>query len=295
MLQKEQLTGMNRQRIRNVDNLIKYFFVTALAGVLYLGTSQVSFGQLQDGDFEDFTTAPSSTNGGGLSSPDYATGATLTYWSNAGYNYVFTGGNPGDLVISGQFGTNDFALAGPANGNANGLALPAGYTGNVVALDPVVEVGPLTQVVTGLTDGKTYAVTFDWAGAQQYDYNTPTTENMSVALGSSTGVFIPGSGDTSGTLVGGQTTTTTNNLPNGFTGWETQTFDFTADATTETLYFLAGGGPVGDPPFVLLADVSMTPVPEPATAASWTMLFGMLILLGNRAWRRYQKRPSTVT
>ncbi|MCE0497752.1 MAG: hypothetical protein LV481_07390 [Methylacidiphilales bacterium] len=286
----------HKQQVYNVDNLKRYSFPIVLAGILlYLGIAQVSFSQAQlsftNGDFTGFSTAPPEY-GAGLNSaanPDYTGGATLSSWSNTGYNFVFTNGNAGDITIQGADG--DFELAGPnADGGSvhNGLALPTGYTGNVVALDPVYETGPLSQVVTGLTNGQEYAVTFDYAGAEQYNYNTATTENMSVALGAA--------GLSNANIVAdGQTTQTLSNAANGFTGWYTQTFDFTADATSETLYFLAGGGPVGDPPFTLLADVTMTPVPEPATSASWTIFFGMLILLGNRAWRRHKKRPSTNT
>ena len=174
-----------------MDNQKKYFFATVLAGILYLGLAQISLSQAQisftNGQFTSFTTAPGSTNGAGLDMPNfnpaYTTGAALTGWTNADYAFVFTGGNPGDITIQGQDGA--FELAGPsANGGSinNGLTLPPGG-GNVVAMDGAYEVGPLSQVVTGLVANQRYAVTFSWAAAEQYNYNTQTTESFSVALG----------------------------------------------------------------------------------------------------------------
>ena len=280
-----------------MDNLKNYFLATAIAAVLYLGTAQISFGQnlLTNGNFTSFTTAPP-TDGSGLDTTSYTTGAVLSSWTNAGYTFVFTNGNAGDLTITGSAGA--FSLRGPNNTTPtnNGLDLPPQPPGgaNVVALDGAYEVGPLTQVVGGLTAGKTYAVSFDWAGAQQNgNYNTATTDSFSVALGAATGVFTAGPGGTSGTLAGSQTTAVADNVAHGFTGWMTQTFDFTATGSSETLYFLANGTPTGEPPFALLSDVSLTVVPEPATSATWTLLFGMLILAGNRGWRLYRKRAVT--
>jgi len=45
-----------------------------------------------------------------------------------------------------------------------------------------------------------------------------------------------------------------------------QTFTYTASNTSEVLSFLAVGTPAGEPPFSLLAGVTMTPTPIPAAA-----------------------------
>jgi len=50
-----------------------------------------------------------------------------------------------------------------------------------------------------------------------------------------------------------------------------QSFTYTATATSEVLSFLAAGGPSGAPPFVLLDGVSIIPIAEPA---SWMTLVG---------------------
>jgi len=255
-----------------VDNLKNYFLATALTGAMCLGTAQISFGQnlIVNGTF----TSLSLSSGGQLGA-----NVTATDWSTTGYNFVFPSGDPGDTGVTCPGG--NFSLWGPTNGSANGMALPPGGS-NVVAADGAYEVGPITQVISG----------FEWAAGQQYTFTGNTTESWSVALGAATGVFTAGTGDNSGTLAGGQTTTAVHLTSEGFHAWQTQTFDFTANNTMETLYFLANGTPTGDPPFSLLADVSMVAVPEPKVTAVWTVLFGILIMAGNWAWRCRQQRET---
>ena len=63
----------------------------------------------------------------------------------------------------------------------------------------------------------------------------------------------------------------------GFTGWMTQTYDFTAASATQTLRFLAVGGPGGLPPIAAIDNVSLTGgVPEPAAWALMLVGFGGL-------------------
>ena len=75
--------------------------------------------------------------------------------------------------------------------------------------------------------GETYAVTFEWAGAQQEGFDGLNTEQLEVSLGSQN-----------------QFTTVYDNAIHGFSGWMPQTFYFTADATSEVLSFLAIGTPI---------------------------------------------------
>lgn len=74
----------------------------------------------------------------------------------------------------------------------------------------------------------------------------------------------------------------------GFSGWFSEAFDFTATSATETLSFLARGGPAGLPPYALLDGVSLTAVPEPAT---WGLMIAGFAMVGAAARRR---RTNTV-
>jgi hypothetical protein len=73
-----------------------------------------------------------------------------------------------------------------------------------------------------------------------------------------------------------------------FTGWYSETFDYTATSTTEVLSFMADGTPNGEPPFALLDGVSLnnvTPAPEPGTLPLlFTGLMGGLGILRSRKW-----------
>lgn len=81
-----------------------------------------------------------------------------------------------------------------------------------------------------------------------------------------------------------QDTQIVNNASRGFTGWMDQTFDFVATGPSDVLSFLANGTPAGVPPFALLANVSITQVPEPASLT--VLLSGITGLIG-LGWRRH--------
>ena len=271
-----------------MDKLKSYFLATALAGVLYLGATQISFGQdlIVDGPFSSFTSPAggelTTTAAGGY------TGVTLSAWSSGGYIFVFPSGNEGDGPdVASSFGTN-FSLWGSNNGGLTTLTAPPDG-GDVVAADGAYRVGPLSQVVSGLTSGQTYAVSFEWAGAQQSGFNGATTESWTVSLGA------PGlTGVASASIPGALTTPVVDDNSHSATPWMSQTFDFTATGASETLYFLATGTPNGVPPFSLLGDVTMTavPVPEPKASAGWTLLFVMLTMAGNWVRHRYQNKSA---
>lgn len=207
---------------------------------------------------------------GGFETGDYGQinwgGHQLSGWTSNGYNFLFNGSNVDNGGTSGSYG--NLQLWGPNNGASNGLqASPVG--GNFVAADGAFEMAPLQQTVNGLVAGQQYNLTFYWAGAQQSGFDGATTEQWQVSLGNQT-----------------QSTAIKNNVNHGFTGWQKETFTFTASGASEVLSFLAVGTPAGVPPFSLLDGVSMVAVPEPQT---WGMLGLGLGLVGFAARRRKAK------
>jgi hypothetical protein len=197
----------------------------------------------------------------GLTGSGYSPSESMADWTSTGYNFVFL---PTSIVASGSSGSLSLWSPNSSPASSNGFTNASPTGGNFIGADSDYETEAISQTITGLTVGKTYAVSFAWAGAQQEgtNYTSPTTDQWSVTLGSS----------------GTQSTQVIDVTGKGFSGWMTQTFDYVATSSTEVLSFLASGSPSGQPPFALLADVSMTQVPEPATWA--LMLTGLAGLAG---------------
>jgi hypothetical protein len=135
----------------------------------------------------------------------------------------------------------------------------------------------LEQTVTGLTVGKEYALTFEWAAGQQTGFSA-TTDQWVAMLGSQT-----------------ESTAVVTNPSHGFTGWMGATLDFTATATSELLTLdgvgtcLAGScgeTESGAPPFALIDSVALNGVPEPSTWAMMLLGFAGLSYAGFRNRRR---------
>ena len=203
----------------------------------------------------------------------YTSNESVTGWTSTGYNFIFL---PGSSAANGDFGTANVTFWGAAGTEvSNGYTVPVPGGGNFMALDadyPSTDskgnlaTAAASQTINGLTAGKTYNVSFAWAGAQQEGYTGATTENLTVSLGSSS-----------------QTTKTVNLASEGFSGWMNQTFSFVATSSSEVLSFLAGGSPA-IPPFVLVANVSLTPAPEPASVV--VLMTGFTVLAGIASRRR---------
>jgi Protein of unknown function (DUF642) len=206
-------------------------------------------------------------NNGGFSGPSTSgeisngsySGVTLPGWTNANgsYNFVFTSGS---ALAPNQFG-NTVSFYGPPTSSPNG--------GNFVALSSDFNQGTISQTISGLTAGKTYIVSFDYAGAQQKGYSGASSDYLAVSLGGQT-----------------DDTPTLNDPSNGFTGWNSDTLEFTATSTSETLSFLAVGTPSGVPSFALLDGVSISQTPEPG---SLVLLSTGLIGLSGFVRSRFKK------
>jgi hypothetical protein len=244
---------------------------TVAAAVIGLALSLVGVGAqatnlVNNGSFQQLT--------GGIGQIGYNGSSLLTGWTNGhdssgdlGYNFVYS---PGSADTSGANGASgNVKLWGPGDGSNNGMPTTSPDGNNFIAADGAYQVAPISQTITGLTVNAQYAVSFYYAGAQQYGFDGITTEAWDVSLG-------------------GQTidTATLTDQDKGFTGWQYTTLTFTATSTSEVLSFLAAGTPSGEPPFSLLDGVSMTQVttvPEPASAA---MLLTGLIAIGVIVRRR---------
>jgi hypothetical protein len=211
----------------------------------------------------------------------------------------WTGG--GDLIFVDAPGTADdgsyLSVYGPFPNSA-----PTG--GNFVEADgnPDYE-GSFSQMITGLTAGTTYTLSFYQAGGQQAGFGNglATTERWIVSLGDA-GLSLCGN---CGPVdpVYGQTSTYFNSDPNasiaasqlmttpsgGVTPWQYVSVELTAHSSSELLSFLAwgdNGSTINLPPIVFLSGVNsvnvLPPVPEPSTWA----LFGIgalaLVAMGRK-------------
>jgi hypothetical protein len=209
---------------------------------------------------------------GGTTSFEFSTqyntgtgGESIADWTSGGYNFVYapgsTAANPGSISLA----TNPTSPTG----------------GNFIASDPVYETGaPIAQVISGLSAGKTYAVSFAWAEAQQIgsNFNTSVSPYWAVEL-----CATYTSPNTCSNTTGVQNTTAITIPTQTFSGWMYQTFNFVATTGTELLSFTSMA-PGGTPPFALLTNVSLTRVPEPTSAA--VLLSGVAGLIGFARLRR---------
>ena len=234
----------------------------AIASFKALALSVFAF-SAQAAQFVTNGSFESTTNGAG----QLGYNTTATGWTsaapNASYNFLFTSGSADTTGATSQYTGPNLTLWGPANGSSNGLTASSPDGGNFVAMDGAYHTGPLTQNITGLVVGDQYTLSFWYAGAQQHGFTGATTEGVKVSLGGVT-----------------QDAPILSNANHGFTGWQQETFTYTATSATEVLSFLAVGTPTGEPPFTLLDGVSLTGPSATATPLPAALFFVAPALAG---------------
>jgi hypothetical protein len=231
-----------------------------------------------------------------------APGATCATRDTTGGTGAFRLWGPGTNTANCQSPCNA-ALLAPSNNLGNCDKMGCG--GNFLALDGDFHLssngipfqGEIQQQMTGLTAGKTYDISFFWAGGQQVPRSASGGLQYQFLVGlcpagispgdsvgaTSTSLFNPGP---SGTGCGVYTKVIS--APsNGFSGWTPDTIDIKATQADELLSFIAIGTPStgSQPPIVLLDGVTMQeqPVPEPKASS---LLAIALVGLSGLAYRR---------
>jgi hypothetical protein len=199
--------------------------------------SDVQAGFVTNGSFEADTLAA-----GTKERINTGTGSVVSGWSGGtGLTFLDSAGSADNGTYLSVYGP--FPNTSPDGGNFVEADAAPTYRGAIY------------QSIGGLTVGQVYAVSFYQAAGQQTTFTGTTTEQWRVGLDS--------------TLLLSETNYQASpmfTLPQGGVGaWQMVTMNFTADAVTEVLSFLANGTPDGEPPIAFLDGVSINPVPEPAS------------------------------
>lgn len=278
-----------------------------------------------NGDFS--TTAPTVT-----APTQFSPGSGAGNGCNGGGQFVsgWTGGHGYQLWYPGTY-TSGTKNESTQYGCANTQRLPDGTDATAqvtappkggpafVGLDGQSGIqGAIWQTIDGLTNGKKYVVTFDWATTQEISRNGATWDYLQVDLANAAQPM----GD--GTTATSQVTATNWIMQHGFSGWASDSLTFVANGTSQVLSFLSVGGELlcdgkvfggtlasctnaggtlaqmsfsassGLPPFALLAnvDISELSVPEPPVLA----IFGLGLLglgaVAEVARRRARRRTA---
>jgi hypothetical protein len=277
LVDRIQTSERHRPRVRSIAIPILLAVSVGLGG----GAAWAAATNLvQNGSFALLTTQSSAEFG--TTNNGYTPAQQISNWTTSGYNFVFvpntadTSGAVGQYNATATVASPGLRLWGPNDGGVStGTTIAASPTGgNYIASDGAFEVSAITQSVSGLVAGASYAVSFAWAAAQQYGFSGDTTDNWTVSLGT-----VSASNPA-------QTTPTVALPSNGFSAWMNQSMTFVATSSTELLSFLATGTPSGQPPFALLANVSLTKIPEPASLVMLLSGAGALFAFGRRRGSR---------
>jgi hypothetical protein len=269
-------------------------------GAFYTGANPAPLGTTTATDWAACaTTACNNADGGypfifvatpGIANQNYKNTSSNTLTGGVGYADPWddpsgSGNGATGVAFRSVYGTGNGGY-GPSGTSSTGAFNGDGPTGhttdNFLVVDGDYHATVFSQSIGGQTDptshlttpslvvGDHYQLTFYWAAAQWEKYSGATTEQFGVSFGNS------------------YQTTAIYDLPShSFSGWMQATLNFTATSTNEMLSFLALGTPAGEPPILLLADVSMVDIPEPGAFA--LLGIGSLLVAGLARQRRAQR------
>lgn len=263
------MTGRERRQRGNDWGRAVFCIIWLLAAVaaLLAISPPAQANLVQNGSFE-LTVAGVSSPGAHICANGTTTSvctSNLQYWS-ATCSSSGCGGTstPGSIMFGGTGGSawnSNMGLAGTVPNSPDG--------GNFIGIDGDPQYSnSIFQTISGLIVGMTYQLSFYQAAAQQLGLSGATTDQWQVTFGSSS-----------------FTSAVMNDQSQSYTPWTVQTALFTATATSQVLTFLAVGSPAGEPPISLLDGVSLTQVPEPASAFIALAAFAGLGALARRQRR----------
>ena len=247
-----------------------------VAGVAGLAMPAVAQNLIQNGSFETLPTGVTAGYQIGTSLSATSTSSTaLPGWAtgSSGIGCMEYGANIGHLLCGPNYGSPASTFTTYPGQSPDG--------GNAIALDGASAYAfSISQLVSGLTIGKNYVLTFYQAASQQAGFSGVTSDDyFTVSFGSAAGTTTINSA----TMV----LNVGSDVP-----WQQQTMVFTANATSETLSFLSSTATsAAQPPFVFLDGVSL--VPEPASVG--LMGLGILTVGALRRRRARQGNRSLVS
>lgn len=220
--------------------MLKRHAAAVAAGLLAIASSAQA-GVIYSTNFTTGTLGSTTTSS---STAVAITTTSITGWTGAAGYFVYSASPSATAMQTAGYVAPP---AGAGGGNALGIKIPT--TIGATSLS-----APSFSVVAG----NSYVISFEQALANASGLTAATSGDWSVLI--------------NGSSIG---TTPVMNVTTTFSGWSLVTETFVAGATgTDTLAFVNGNAIASNAPMLLIADVTVTRVPEPASIA----LFGAGVL-----------------